>query len=344
MKVLVTGATGFAGGALTRALIDEGHHVRALVREPSRAGALAGMGVEVVSGDICSRQDVQKAVDGCRKVFHLAALYRDASAVKQAYWDVHVGGTENVLAACAKADVERLIHCSTMGVHGHVRAIPGDENSPFNPGDEYQRTKLAAEERVWDLGRKHGLKFTVVRPAGIYGPGDMRFLKLFKSIAGGYFVMLGSGETTYHFVYIDDLVRGFLLAGRLDGALNEAFIIGSAEYVTLNQLTELIAEILGAPNLRWRLPVWPVYAAGALCEAVCVPLKIKPPLYRRRVDFFTHSRGFRIDKARRILGYEPQVTLREGVGQMAQWYGANGFLSARGVAAAGAFTQKRVAP
>lgn len=344
MNVLVTGATGFAGGALAMALVDEGHHVRALVRDPSRAGALADKGVELIRGDICNRQDVQKAVDGCKKVFHLAALYRDASVVKQAYWDVHVGGTENILGACAQAGVERLIHCSTMGVHGHVHAVPGDENSPFNPGDEYQRTKLTAEERVWDFGKKQGLKFTVVRPAGIYGPGDMRFLKLFKGIGGGYFVMLGNGKTTYHFVYIDDLVRGFLLASRLDSALNEAFIIGGAGYVTLNELTETIAAILGAPNPRWRLPVWPAYAAGALCEAVCVPLKINPPLYRRRVDFFTHSRGFRIDKARKLLGYEPQVSLRDGLSRTALWYSAKGLLPAKGIAVAGELMQKQVAP
>lgn len=330
MRALVTGATGFAGSHLAKALVADGYQVRVLAREAQRARALFGGAVEIAVGDIRDREDVHRAVDGCDQVFHLAALYRDAAAPTQAYWDVHVTGTEHVLAACAARRVERLIHCSTMGVHGHVRDIPGDEQSPFNPGDEYQRTKLIGEQRVWEFGRAHQLPFTVVRPAGIYGPGDARFLKLFKGIAKGYFVMLGRGETTYHFVYIDDLVQGFRLAARSPQALGEAFIIGGNRYVTLNELAALIAGLVHAPPPRWRLPVWPVYAAGAVCEVVCVPLRITPPLYRRRVDFFTHNRAFRIDKARRLLRYEPKVELEEGMRRLTQWFEAQGYLSRNG--------------
>ncbi len=329
MRVLVTGASGFAGSRIARALLEEGHAVRALVRSNDAARRLPE-GVEPVLGDIRDWRAVEAAVAGCEQVFHLAALYRDAAAPKQAYWDVHVSGTDHVLAACVAHRVKRFIHCSTMGVHGHVRDIPGDERSPFNPGDEYQRTKAIAEEHAWNTSKQHGLPVTVVRPAGIYGPGDLRFLKLFKSIQHGLFVMLGSGETTYHVVYIDDLVRGFLLASRSPEALGEAFIIGGAGYVTLNELVTMIAETLRVRVPRWRLPVWPVYAAGVVCETVCVPLRIPPPLYRRRVDFFTHNRAFRIEKARRLLGYEPQMPLREGLERTAAWYRTQGHLSHNG--------------
>ncbi len=302
MTVLVTGATGFLGSRLVAGLLQDGQSVRVLVRNPERLATELRSQVEVAIGDIRDARAVDQAVAGCDQVYHLAAVFRDASVKKQDYTDVHVTGTEHVLTACAVHRVKRVIHCSTMGVHGHVSQIPSTEASPFNPGDEYQRTKLLGEQRVWAFSQERGLPCTVVRPAGIYGPGDTRFLKLFRSIQQGYFIMLGSGQTRYHLAYIDDLVDGFLRCGRDRAALGQAFIIGHEHSVTLNELVGTIATILHATPPRWHLPVWPVYAAGAVCEAVCVPLRVKPPLFRRRVDFFTHDRAFDISKARRTLG------------------------------------------
>ena len=330
MNVLVTGASGFLGSHLVKALLREGHVVHAFVRRPHSLPVEPQSNLEVAVGDIRDRRAVDEAVAGCDQVYHLAAVYRDGGATKGEYWDVHVRGTEHVLDACATHRIKRLVHCSTMGVHGHVSRIPSNEDSPLNPGDEYQRTKQIAEERVWDFCRRHGIPFTVVRPAGIYGPGDLRFLKLFRAIQRGYFVMLGSGETYYHLVYIDDLVDGFLRCGTQEAALGQAFLIGDRRYVTLNEFTAAVAEILHVAPPRWRLPVWPFYAAGAVCEAVCVPLRVQPPLFRRRVDFFTHDRAFDIAKARQALGYEPQVGLEEGLRRTAEWYQSHGYLQVNG--------------
>ena len=325
-RVLVTGASGFTGSHLAHALVREGFRVRALVRRESAATPLLAEQVELAVGDIRDREAVRRAVEGCEQVYHLAALYRDAAAPRHAYWDVNVTGTEHVLEACAAHGVRRLIHCSTMGVHGNVSAIPSDETAAFNPGDDYQRAKLAAEERVWAWHRRTLIPTTVVRPAGIYGPGDLRFLKLFRSIRRGYFAMLGRGTTWFHAVYIDDLVRGVLLCGSRDAAVGEAFCIAGDRYVTLNEFAASIARVLGVPEPSWRVPVWPFYAAGAVCEAVCMPLKIQPPLYRRRVEFFTHNRAFSSAKAERLLGYRPQVSLEDGLRRTAEWYVAHGRL------------------
>ncbi len=325
-RVLVTGATSVTGTRLVRALIEEGCQVRALVRQRSAVTALLSLGVELVVGDIRDARAVDEAVRGCSQVFHLAALYRESGAKKEDYWAVHVTGTEHVLAACERHQVKRLIHCSTMGVHGHVGDAPVDETAPINPSDEYQRTKWIAEERVWAVFKRTGLPTTVIRPAGIYGPGELRFLKLFHTIREGYFVMLGSGRTLFHPVHLDDLVEGFLRAATHPAAIGEAFCIAGDRSLTLNAFAAAIAQAVGVPKPRWHLPVWPVYAAGALCEAACMPFGLNPPLYRRRVGFFTHSRAFRTDKARQLIGYQPRIALEEGLAQTARWYESHGYL------------------
>lgn len=325
-RVLVTGANGFTGSHLARALLAEGCQVRALVRRPDTLPDDLRDRLEIVSGDVRDAQAVDRAVENREIVFHVAALYRDTAASSRAYWQVNVGGTEQVLAVCERHRVQRLVHCSTVGVHGHVTRIPADETAPIRPTDAYQRSKAAGEERVWAWFKRTGIPTTVVRPAGLYGPGDLRFLKLFTSLQRGRFVMLGSGRLFFHLAYIDNVVQGYLRCATAEAAVGEPFIIADAQPLPLNDLVARVADVVGARAPRWHLPVWPFYAAGAVCEVACVPLGIRPPLHRRRVGFFTHQRAFSIAKAQRVLGYAPTVGLDEGLRRTAAWYQAQGYL------------------
>ena len=167
---------------------------------------------------------------------------------------------------------------------------------------------------------------TIARPSGSYGPGDRRLLKLFRGVARRRFVVLWSGDICYHLTYIDDLVEGFRLCGESAAAANRTYILAGGEVSTLNELMALIAAEAGVRPRTWKLPVWPFWTAGAACEAVCVPLGIEPPIYRRRVDFFTKSRAFDISRAQRELGYPPQVGLRDGITRTLEWYHAHGWL------------------
>jgi nucleoside-diphosphate-sugar epimerase len=137
---------------------------------------------------------------------------------------------------------------------------------------------------------------------------------------------LGNGEIYYHLTYIDDLVEGFRLCGEHPAAANRTYILAGGEVTTLNALVKLIAEVAGVRPPTLHLPVWPFWIAGAVCEAVCRPLGIEPPLYRRRVDFFTKSRAFDIARARREIGYAPRVPLREGIRRTLGWYREHGWL------------------
>ena len=330
MKVLVTGATGFTGGHLARQLAAGGHEVRALVRGKSlarfAASSLPAAGVSAVEGDLLAPQTLARACAGVEVVYHIAATYREAGQPDSAYRAINVDGTRHLLDAAKAAGARRLVHCSTGGVHGHVAHPPANEDAPFNPGDVYQDTKLEAETLARDYGVAQGFEVVVARPIGIHGPGDTRFLKMFKGLARGRFPMLGSGEVFYHLTYIDDLVEGFRLCGEVGRARGRTYILAGESYTTLNELVALVADELGVTPPRFHLPVWPVWTAGLACEMVCVPLRIEPPLYRRRVDFYTKSRAFDITRARTELGYAPKVDLRTGIQRTIAWYRAQGWL------------------
>jgi nucleoside-diphosphate-sugar epimerase len=151
-------------------------------------------------------------------------------------------------------------------------------------------------------------------------------LKLFRGVARRRFVVLGSGEIFYHLTYIDDLVAGLLSCGEVPAAAGRTYILAGGEVTTLNELIQRIAEVAEVKPPRVHLPVWPFWLAGAACEAVCAPFGVEPPLYRRRVDFFTKSRAFDISRARRELGYAPKVSLRQGIERTLKWYRDEGWV------------------
>lgn len=325
-RVLVTGGTGFTGSHLVRNLVQDGCSVRVVARDPVRARELLPPEVEIVAGDVTDPDVVVRAVRGQEVVYHLAAAFRVAGIPDSRYREINLDATKLLLDAAHAEGVRRFVHCSTIGVHGHVENGPADETWPHEPGDIYQQTKSEAERYALDFQRRNDFPLAVVRPTTIYGPGDLRMLKLFRAVAHRRFVMLGSGKVCLHMVHVSDLVAGMRLAAAVDDAIGQAFIIGGEEYVTLNELVARIAKLSGLPAPRLHLPVWPVYAAGALCEVVCVPLRVEPPLYRRRVAFFTKNRAFRIDKAKRVLGYQPRVDLDSGLAETTAWYREKGYL------------------
>lgn len=326
MKIALTGASGYTGSHLLRVLLGAGHEVAALVRRGAALPRGDASGARLVEGDLADRAALRALVEGRDVVMHVAAVYRTAGHPDSYYRDVNVGGTERLLELAAEFGVSRFVHTSTVGVHGHVARAPADELSPFNPGDIYQATKAEAETLAWEYHRRRGVPLCVVRPGAIYGPGERRLLKLFRAIARGRYAIVGSGETFYHPVYIDDLIQGFLLALERPEALGEAFIVAGPRYLSQRELAEVIARHTDGRVLPFRIPAAPIRWAGAACEALCVPLGIEPPLHRRRTEFWTKSRAFSIDKARRLLGYAPQVDFDEGVVRTLRSYREAGWL------------------
>jgi dihydroflavonol-4-reductase len=325
-RVLVTGATGFTGGHLARLLKQRGHDVRVMVRSTASASPLSQAGIQVVPGNLCEPESFPRAVDGVDIVYNIAALYRQAGLPETIYRQVNAVGVGQLIEAAGRAGVRRIVHCSTVGVHGDIEHPPANEHAPLRPGDVYQVSKAQGEAVAREAAARAGVELVIARPSGIYGPGDRRLLKLFRGVARRRFVILGNGRIFYHLTYIDDLAEGLRLCGEVPSAAGETYILAGGEVSTLNDLASAIAAEAHVPPPRIHLPVWPFWIAGAVCEAICAPLGIEPPLYRRRVDFFTKSRAFDIAHARGGLGYAPAVGLHEGIRRTLAWYREHGWL------------------
>lgn len=325
-RALVTGASGFTGGYLCKALNKKGYTVKALVRKNSNTKELEKLNVKLIEGDLSDPDSLKRKIKGVDIVFHIAALYRQEGVSKTMFHKVNVEGTRALLEEAIASRVKRFVHCSTVGVQGEIANPPASEDAPYNPGDHYQVSKIEGEKLALSYFHSRKINGVVVRPVGIYGPGDTRFLKLFKHIYKRNFRMIGKGKALYHMTYVTDLVEGILLAGETRGISGQIYTLGGNEYLPLTDLVNMIAEIFNKPVSRIRIPLWPVYAAAFLCEVLCRPLGIEPPLYRRRLDFFTKDRAFDISKARRELGYNPRIPLEEGLTRTALWYKENGWL------------------
>jgi len=327
MKCLVTGGTGFTGKALCKRLLDDGHDLTSMdYKEGLKTEELRSWGADVMIGSVMDREVLSRCMQGCEVVFHLAAAFRELDVSNDYYRRINAGGTANVADLALKYGVRKLVYCSTCGVHGNIDDPPGGEDAPIQPADYYQQTKYEGEKEVARRADR-GLKYTILRPAAIYGPGDPeRFVMIFRGVARGRFPMFGNGKTYYHPLYIDNLVDAFILASESGKGDGEAYLIADEEYVEIEDLVRRVARALDVEIRIPHYPVMPLVIAGHVCEKLCRPFHITPPIFPRRVDWFRQNRAFKIDKAKRDLGYLPHVGLDEGLRRTAEWYLGEGYI------------------
>ena len=323
MKALVTGGGGFLGGVIVRLLRERGDDVRSFAR-----GAypdLEAAGVEVHRGDLGDAAAVARAVEGMDVVFHVAAL----PGVWGPYQDYHranVTGTENVLAACRAHEVQRLVYTSTPSVVHEGRDIEGgDESLPYasNFSTHYPRTKAVAERMVLAADSEH-LSTVALRPHLIWGPGDNHLVpRIVARGRAGRLRLIGNRPNVVDTVYVDNAADAHLAAAdRLaPGAscAGRAYFISNGEPLPLAEITNGILAAAGLPPVTKRIPVPVAIALGGLAELLYRGLRIRrePPLTRFVARQLSTSHWFDISAARRDLGYEPRVSIEEGLRRLA---------------------------
>lgn len=332
MNILITGGTGFIGSRLALRLLGQGEEVGIFGQintsaEKDNLERVRAAGGEVQLGSVVEREKVREAVRGKAVVFHLAAAQHEANVPDQHFRDINVEGTRNILEASLTAGVKRFVHGSTIGVYGSVEGMI-DEESPCNPENIYGKTKLEGERLALSFNDK--IPITAIRICETYGPGDRRLLKLFKAIQKKSFFMIGNGKNLHHLIYIDDLIKGLLLAATNERARGEIFLLAGKKPITTSEMAETIALTLDSPLPKLRAPLWPFMTLATVMEGTLRPLGVQPPLHRRRMDFFKKSFSISSQKAARLLGFSPDVDFTLGAKQTARWYGEQGLLDMSG--------------
>ena len=333
MRLLVTGGTGFIGSHLAEHGRKLGAEVVVLgltdrPEERANVELLRRQGVEVLVGSITDTELCARAVRGATHVFHLAVAMREGAKSDQFFESINLDGTRALLEASAKEGVRRFVYCSTIGIYGHRAPGITREESPLAPGNIYERTKVAAERLVRELGARRSLPWTILRPADVYGPRDHRLLKLFKGVAAGRFPLFGAGAGRRHMIYVDDVVSGFFRACERDHALGDAFILAGPRSCTLRELVEEVRKATGSPRYGYRLPLRPMLTVAGVVEDVSRKLGVEPPIYRRRMDFFWSDSEFDTSRARQALDWSPRVDLPEGIRLTLEDYRITGALAA----------------
>jgi len=330
MKALVTGATGFIGGALAAALADQGAEVRVLARPASRSKIVNPDRYTIIEGDLDADAGLLRdAADGCDVVFHAAAIRNRWGTPPDEYRRANVEGTRRLLDA-AVGRARRFVYVSSVGVLGWpgVRGI--DESFPVHKNSakaDYHGTKAEAECLVRERGGE--IEAVVSRPTITYGPNDADGMvtRLAAMIAGGRFVRVGRGLNHVHLTYIDDMVHGLILTGTHATAAGQTFILAGPESIAVRDLVARIEQALGLPPRDVYVPeavarplAWGVECLYRLASAVtktgC------PPVTRDKIDTLCVHRGFSSAKAANLLGYAPRVGYAEGLERTLAWMAA----------------------
>jgi dihydroflavonol-4-reductase len=325
---LLTGATGFVGSAVARALAVRGHRLRLLVRPTSDRRNLSGIDAHLVLGDLTDAASLARAVDGCRYVFHVAADYRFWVPDPGAMLRANVDGTLAVMRAAQAAGVERIVHCSSVAALGMTRDdTPADETTPTNEADfigTYKRSKFLAERVVMDLVRQEGLPAVVVNPSAPVGPRDIKPTptgKMIRDAAAGR--VPAYIDTGLNMVHVDDVAEGHALALE-KGRIGERYVL-AGENLLLKDILALVADVVGRRPARIELPEAVVWPAAWFMEGLARLTGIPPMMTRDHIRMARHKMFYSSAKAIRELGYAPRP-LRAAVEEAVAWFRANGML------------------
>lgn len=320
---VITGANGYTGAFLAVHLLNQNIPVRALVRSEQDGKKLQALGAEVIVSPsyLHDISILELALQNAKGVYHIAAAFRNLKEDEDQYYQTNVVGTKNLIDIACKMKVPRIVYCSTNGVCATNERKLVDTKAPYSPNDYYQRSKMEAEQLVLQYSNRGLIDARVIRPAMIYGPGDARLGKIFKLVHQGRFFYIGKGDALVHFIDVRDLADAFLKAMELPSITEEkVFLIANERPMPLKECVDIIADCYQVSPPRLHIPIMPTMFTAKLCETVCKTLKLEPPLYPRRVEFFTKNRAFDTSVGDKILGFAPKQSAIDELKEIAAYY------------------------
>ncbi len=324
MNVLVTGATGFVGTHLVRKLAAQGDKVRCLVRKSSNVGALKKMDVEFAQGDITHYESLLEAARGQDIIYHCAALV-SIGPTRSEFYLANVEGTRNVLKACEKAGVKKLAHVSTQSVtFDFTDKYNADETTPFpyTYKDFYSETKALAEREVLDAARNRRVRACAVRPTWVWGPGDLTILPTIVKLARRkQLFLINGGRAGTSTSYIENVCDCLILAAQNEKVSGETFFVTDDERITARDFIEKMADAVGFARPKISIPYGLAYASAAIAERLheLSGSKKQPLMTRYAIALSGRNLTFSCEKAKRMLGYRPAVSINEGMKRLSAW-------------------------
>lgn len=317
MRVLVTGSGGFLGSHVAERLTDGGHEVRAFARPTNVPRWFEARGVEVVLGDVTVEADLAAACAGRDVVVHAASLVTEVAVADREYRRVNAEGSEALARAAAAAGVRRFVFVGSTSVHRPNSGRALDADTPLEPEEIYGRSKAEAERRLARVADDTGLELVIVRPSRIYGPRDTSLARVFRAIDRRRFLLVGRCDAEIDFVYVTDVAAA--LASAVERGRG-VYLVGGPERVTLERFFSECARAVGRPLPSARLPIAPALVVARIVAWLWTRFGVEPPIAPKRFAFFQNSRVVDNSRAKADLGYEPAVSVRDGVTRTAQWY------------------------
>jgi len=320
MKSLVTGASGYIGKNLVKLLVKNGIEVRAFVRKTSNIKPLLNLkNVEIFYGDVTDTSSLENAIKGCDYVFHLAALVYDWGKYEK-FYRVNYLGTENVLKAALKANIKKFIHISTLGVLDLRGKKIVREDCPYGHfTSAYCKTKAKAEMLVKEYNKYFPV--VILRPGAVYGPEDpMCTLRTLNYAKRNLLFLIDKGKGIFPHVYIDNLNEAIFLAFQSDKAINETFNILDDSLATCHEFFNYFNKIAGKGEIKISLPYSVAWSLALIMDTIAKITGIPPLLSWTSLEFLTLKCKFDISKAKKLLGYNPRISLEEGMKRVESWW------------------------
>jgi len=328
MKVLVTGATGFIGANLARELLKQNYQVKALVREQSNRKNIEGLDIDTVVGDLRDRSSLDRALDGCEALFHVAASYTLWSSKPEDIYETNVNGTQNILAAALAKGIKRVVYTSTESTVGIDKSSGlGNEELDIDPDDlagDYKKSKYHAEKLALSMCQD-GLPLVIVNPTMPVGPFDIKPTPSGKLIVDYLnHKMPAYINTGLNLIDVEDVAKGHILALE-KGRVGERYILGNRN-LTLKEIFALLEEISGIKAPRVRIPIWLALIMAYADELISGRiLRRNPKVPLAGVKTARKFRHFDCSKAVNELGL-PQGKVEEALEKTVRWFSENGYV------------------